>query len=115
MNSLSQNWETDGESEVCSESSGKAGKSELFTCGGRCLCVQVCGASEARPAPRVSPPLSTCSSRPPATLSRQGPGRQVCGETQYPCMGSPVLPTVDHTEAQSEGMMEGRPAELGCV
>lgn len=36
-----------GESEVCSESSGKVGKSELFTCGGRCLCVQVCDASEA--------------------------------------------------------------------
>ena len=82
MNSLSQNWETDGETEVYSKSLGKVGKSELFTCGGRYLYLQVCGASGARPGPRVSPPLS----RPPATLSGQGPCRQVCGETQYPCM-----------------------------
>lgn len=33
----------------------------------------------------------------PSHPGQQGPGIQVCGETQYPCMGSPVLPTVDHT------------------
>ena len=100
----------DGESEVYSESSGKVCKAELFARveEGACAC-RAGGASEAPAGPQVSPPPSSCSYRPPATLSSQGPGRWASGETLHPRMGSPALPTTDHTErAQAGGMMVGR-------
>lgn len=100
----------DGESEVYSESSGKVCMAELFARVEEAACpCRAGGASGAQAGPQVSPPPSSCSYRPPAALSSQGPGRRASGETLHPHMGSPALPTTDHTErAQAGGMIVGR-------